>query len=225
MNEILEKIKIHKHIEIVVDAEHLFVASALYTYILTLHKKVSLVCKENPIDLKFSFLAWFDKIKKTDTPSADCSVKLKCDVLDLYNSFKESKIKINKKMATALYGGILYETQGFINARVNGTVFAISSQLIEAGAEHALASTFLMRRSSLGVLRLKSIMFKNMTLINSAKAALFVLSESDFKATTTEVKDAKEVMQEAFNLMYIETVLLLDGDRENEVIKILSKEI
>ena len=225
MNEILEKIKTAKHIEIVVDSEHLFVASALYTYILTLHKKVSLVCKENSIDLKFSFLAWFDKIKKTDTPSADYSVELQCDVLDLYNSFKLSNIKINKKMATALYGGILYETQGFTNAKVDGTVFAVSGELIKAGAQHILATTFLMKRVSLGALRLKSIMFKNMRLLNNAKAAVFILSESDFKASSTDVKDAQKIMQEAFGLMYVDTVLLLDSDRENEVIKILSKEI
>ena len=50
MNEILNKIESYKHIEIVVESQSLFVANALYTYILTLHKKVSLVCKEKNID-------------------------------------------------------------------------------------------------------------------------------------------------------------------------------
>ena len=56
MNDIFKKIDAAKHIEIIVEAENLFVGSALYSYILTLHKKVSLVCKEERIDHKFSFL-------------------------------------------------------------------------------------------------------------------------------------------------------------------------
>ncbi len=225
MNEIFEKIKMAKYVEIVADAEYLFVASALYTYVLTLHKKVSLTCKESPLDLKFSFLPWFDKIRRTNATSADYSLELKCDALELYEAFKLSDAKINKKIATALYGAILHETRGFTNAKVDGTIFAVSSELIKAGAQSALATEFLMKRGSLGVLRLKSIMFKNMTLINDAKVALFVLSESDLKATSTDVKDAKEVILEAFNLAYVETVALLNGDAEQEVIKILNKEI
>jgi len=225
MNEILDEINAAKHIEIVVEKEYLFVGSALYTYILTLHKKVSLVCKEKSIDLKFSFLPWFDKIKRTDTPSAEYSLKLECSSLELYELFRLSNIKINKKIATALYGAVLYETKGFTNSNLNGTILAVCSELIKCGAEYKLATESILKRSSLGFLRLKSIMLQNMILLNDAKAAVFVVSNDDLKATATDMQDAKDIIVEAFNLRYVEIVVLLSSDKKNEVIQILNKEI
>ena len=223
MNDIFQKIKSAKHIEIVVDKDQLFVASALYSYVLTLHKKVSLVCKAQVIDLKFSFLPWIDKIKKSDTPSADYSVKLTCSALELYESFSRLKININKKMATALYGAVLNETNGFTNTRLNGTIFAVCNELIECKAEYKLATDFVLKYGTLGVLRLKSKMLANMILLNDAKVAVFTLANNDLKATSTLIEDAEYVMLEAFTLAYVDTVVLLDN--ENEVIKILNKEI
>ncbi len=223
MNTILQNINNALHVEIVVEEKDLLVASALYTYVLTLHKKVSLVCEDKEIDLKFSFMPWFDKIKHTDTPSADYTLKLNSSALELYTLLSELNIKINKKMATALYGAILDETEGFVNSRVNGTFFAISSKLIECGADFKECNKFLMHRSTLGELRLKSIMLKDMILINSAKAALFCVDSDDFKSTTTDEKDALKIMLEAFKLPYVDVAILLD--RDNEVIKIVIKEI
>ncbi|NPA60631.1 MAG: phosphoesterase, partial [Epsilonproteobacteria bacterium] len=56
MNEIIEKIKSSKHIEIVSSSEKLSLATALYTYIMTQHKKASLVINGKKVDRKFSFL-------------------------------------------------------------------------------------------------------------------------------------------------------------------------
>lgn len=223
MNEVLNKIKNAQHIEIVVDKEYLCVGSALYTYALTLHKKVSLVCKDDLEVYKYSFLPWFEKIKKTDTPSAEYSVSLKCSALEMFNVFKKSDIKINKKIATALYGAILYETQGFTNSKLDGTYFAVSSELINSGAEYKLATTALVKSSTLGFLRLKSIMLEKMLLLNSAKAAVFVLSDDDLKSTSTSLLDAQELILEAFRLSYVEMAVLLDS--EDEVIKIVHKDI
>lgn len=223
MNEILKEIKSAQHIEIVVDKEYLFIGSALYTYVLTLHKKVSLVCKNSLVDYKYSFLPWFDKIKKTDTPSADYTIRLNCSVLELFELFKKSDIKINKKIATALYGAVLYETQGFTNTSLNGTFFAVSSELISSGANYKLATTALLKSSTLGLLRLKSIMLEKMLLQNSAKAAVFVIEDDDLKSTSTSLLDAEEIVLEAFSLGYVEMVVLLDS--EYEIIRIINKEI
>ena len=225
MNEIFKEIKSAQHIEIIVDKEYLFVASALYTYILTLHKKVSLVCKDDLVDYKYSFLPWFEKIKRTDTPSADYKVVLDCSVLELFEMFKKLDIKINKKIATALYGAVLYETQGFTNSVLNGTFFAVSSELISAGAEYKLATTALIKSTTLGFLRLKSIMLEKMVLQNNAKAAVFVICDDDLKSTSASLLDAQNIMLEALELRYVEMVVLLDSDNKYEIIKIRNKEI
>jgi phosphoesterase RecJ-like protein len=224
MNEILKNILNARHIEIVATPGFLAVASALYTHILRLHKKVSLVCKSKDIDKKFSFLPWFEKIKVSDTPSADLSIVCDFSSKNLYEALQKEDIKLNQKMATALYGALLDETQGFTRG-VDGTIFAMAQVLIESGAEHKLCSSFLLKNRTLAFLRLKSLMLKKMLLQNSAKAALFYISENEMKATGASLKNAYEIMQEAFDLNYVEMAVLLDSDLEYEVKKVIYKEM
>jgi len=226
MNKILMKIEDKKHIEIVVQSEKLFVGSALYTYILTLHKKVSLVCKSTNIERKYSFIPWFEKIKKSDTPSADYSIELDISGENLYNYFENNFIKINSKMATALYGALLNESNGFQNSsKIGASFFNKIAQLIEYGADYKRCQKFIIEFQSLALLRLKSIMLNNMILVNNATTVLFYISENDLKKTGADLEDAKKVIREIFSLPYIENSILLDLDRENEVIIILNKEI
>lgn len=224
MNGILEKISNAKHVAIVVDKESLFVASALYTYVLTLHKKVSLVCKDKELSYKFLFLPWFDKIKSTDTPAADLSIELNISGVDLFYLFKNFNIQINKKMAIALYGAIINETNGFEKNISDGTIFAVSSELINLGAEHKLAFNHIRNHSSLSRLRLHSLMFAKMVLENDAKVALFFINEKDLQSSGADIEVAKELILDAFKLPFVEALVLLDSMQDNEVIKIINKE-
>jgi len=224
MNKILNKIEDAKHIEIVVESEKLFVGSALYTYILTLHKKVSLVCKSNDIEYKYSFLPWFDKIKRSDTPSADLSIKLEMSGEKLYDYFKQNSITINKKMATALYGALLDESEGFRNNKLGTLFFDTISSLIKYNADYKICQKFIVEFNSLALLRLKAIMLQEMKIENDAKSAIFFLSDEKLKRTGANLKDAQQVIKESFFLPYIERAILLNNDKENEVIMILNKE-
>lgn len=224
MNEIFKNIQNAKHIEIVAKPEFLAVASALYTYILRLHKKVSLVCKSKNIGNKFSFLPWFEKIKVSDTPSADFTIACEFSSKILYEALQKEDIKLNKKMATALYGALLDETRGFVHG-VDGTTFAMAQLLIECGAEHELCSRFILKNTTLAFLRLKSLMLQKLFLHNSAKAALFCISENEMKATGASLEEAYQIMQEAFDLRYVEMAVLLDSDLEYAVKKVIYKEM
>ncbi len=225
MNDIFKKIDNAKHIEIVVEEDSLFVASALYTYILTLHKKVSLVCKNKEINRKYSFLPWFEKIKKSDTPSADITINLTLSALNLFDYFQIQNIKINKKMATALYGDILDKSDGFKNNNISKTFFDTISQLIKYGADYKLCQSYIIEFVTLALLRLKSNMLQNMTLVNSATVAIFYIDDDILKATGAKIEDAKKIIKEAFGLPYVEMSVLLKSDEENEIIKIVNKDI
>ncbi len=225
MNDIFKKIDNAKHIEIVVEEDSLFVASALYTYILTLHKKVSLVCKNKEINRKYSFLPWFEKIKKSDTPSADITINLTLSALNLFDYFQIQNIKINKKMATALYGDILDKSDGFKNNNISKTYFDTISQLIKYGADYKLCQSYIIEFVTLALLRLKSNMLQNMTLVNSATVAIFYIDDDILKATGAKIEDAKKIIKEAFGLPYVEMSVLLKSDEENEIIKIVNKDI
>ena len=214
-----------KHVMIVTDVKSLPGASAVYTHILRLHKKVSLVCQTKDIDRKLSFLPWFEKIKASKVASADFVIEFDQSSIELYDFFKKSSIKINPKMATALYGGLLEEMDGFLNPRVGGTIFAMAGELIECGADYKVCNDFIMKRTTLAALRLKAIMLKIMTLQNSAKAAVFCICGDDIKSSGATLQDCDETLREALKLPFVELAVLLNIDEEYEVLKLIYKEI
>ncbi|WP_373036071.1 bifunctional oligoribonuclease/PAP phosphatase NrnA [Sulfurimonas sp.] len=225
MNNILDGIDNAKYVMIVADAKNLSCASALYTHLLRMHKKVSLVCESKNIDNKFSFLPWFEKIKSGRITSADFIIELNISSLELYDLFNNSNIKINHKMATALYSGLLVETSGFLNSSVSGTIFAAAKELIECGADYKICTDFIMKRATLCALRLKAIMLEKMILQNSAKAAVFYICDDDLKRTGAILQECDEVLEEALMLPYVELSVLLNLDNEYEVLKLKVKEI
>jgi len=221
----LKKIDNVKHVMIVADAAYLSGASALYTYLLTKHKKVTLVCQTKSLDKNLSFLPWFDKIKDSQVSSADYILEFNSGCIELFELFKNNTLKINQKMATALYSGLLVETDGFMNRRTNGTIFAMAKELIEVGAEYKICNEFIMKRTSLSALRLKAIMLKNMILQNSAKAAVFCICDDDFMSSGARLEDCDEILIESLTLPNVEQAILLNIDEEYEILKIINKEI
>ncbi|NPA58854.1 MAG: phosphoesterase, partial [Epsilonproteobacteria bacterium] len=110
MNKILEKINSAKHIVIFSDITHLPVASALYSHLLRLDKKLSFVLKTSSIPLELSFLPWYDKIKTSKITSYDFLIEVDFNSFEFFEYLKDSNNKINKKIATSLYAGILKES-------------------------------------------------------------------------------------------------------------------
>jgi len=225
MNNILKDVGNANYIMIVADKKSLAGASAFYTHILRLHKKVALVCESQNIENNLSFLPWFDKIKSKKVSSADLHIEFKYSSVELYEYFKKNNIKINPKMATALYAGLLQETDGFLNSSVNGMTFAVAKELVECGAEYKICSSFIMKYTTLASIRLKAIMFKNMLLVNDAKTALFEIKNDDLKSAGASLKDCDEVLKETLKLPHTEEVILLHVDKEYELLRLKYKEI
>ena len=223
MNKIIETIESAKHIELVATQENISVATALYTYILTQHKKVSLVLKEGYVESKYSFLPWFEKIKSTPTPSADCSIVIKLSALELYNIFKSNAIKINNKMATSLYSALLVESEGFKTTKVDGTLFAVCSELIAFGADYKVATEVIVHQLSLSELRLKSLMLKEMKLVDSATTSQFSVSDLMLQESGADIEIAKRVIKEGLRLPYVTKTILIN--EKLELILKIEKEI
>ena len=218
---LLQDLNNAKHISIKFDKNYLASATALYTYILQLHKKVSLVCLEK-IDERFLFLPWFDKIRNSDISSADLKVDLKLSAIDLYKLFEENGIKLNQKMATSLYAGLLLETDGFKNDNVNGMTFAIAKQLLDAKAEYKVCTKFILKTSSLAYLRLKSLMLKNMILTNDATVATINIDDDNLKSSGAKIDDAYEILKDVLTLPYVKEVLLIKKENK-EILKIIKE--
>ena len=219
----LEAIENAKHIVILTSSDSFADASALYTHILRLHKKVSIVSESQTVENGLSFLPWFEKIRNITPSSADLVIDLDLETESLYNLFKLNEITVNTKMATALYAGLLQRFNGFISSDINGTIFADVSELIKHGADYKLCNKSIMNRVSLSTLRLKAIMLKNMILTDASKTAQFVISDDDLKSSGADISEAYEIIKEALSLPYVERTILKNSD--NEVLKLINKEI
>jgi len=218
---LLKDIQNAKYIVIEFDSKYLASASALYTYILQLHKKVSLLCVKK-IDNKFSCIPWFDKVKNSGYSSADLKVDLSITAIDLYMLFEKNNIKLNQKMATALYAGLLLETKGFQNTNVNGMIFAVAKQLVDAKAEHKLCTNYILNTKSLAYLRLKALVLKKMLLNEDATVVVMNIDEDDLKKSGAKLEDAFEILEDGLTLPYVVEAILQNN---NKILKRIKKEI
>lgn len=255
MDEILRKIDAAKHIAVIShvnpDADSIGSASAMYTYILQKHKKVSWFCKTQNLDKKLSFIPWFENIRDSFPVSVDLAisldcadetrlgVELNCDLINidhhvsnnnfatlnlvdkkaisttevLFNFFKQNEIKINKKMATSLYAGLLDDSGGFLSESVDGTTFAMALELIGYGAEFKVCTNHIMKSTSLSALRLKAIMLKNMSLELDARVAVFCVTRQDMISSGADARDCESALEESLHLPSVEIAMLV---RENK---------
>jgi phosphoesterase RecJ-like protein len=212
-----QTIKAAKHICIRTQSDSFANASAVYTYILTLHKKVSLVSSE-PVDVKFSFLPWFDKKRDIVPSSADVVLDISCKTKELYDFFITNQIKINKKMATSLYASLLKEHKCFGKRDTDGIDFALASELISLDAEYKLCHEYLNARVGLYEFRLKAVLFKNFILTDDAKAVEVFISDDELKETGSKLSDVYPLLEEFFTLVHVKEVTLKKSDEENKIL-------
>lgn len=76
----MDKINKANHIVLILkdnaSIDDLASANALYTYLLQLHKKVSLYCAKFDYGLNVDFLPWSDKLKSSYPSSADYEINI-----------------------------------------------------------------------------------------------------------------------------------------------------
>ncbi|MDK9694343.1 MAG: DHH family phosphoesterase [Sulfurimonas sp.] len=251
MNEIVEKIESATHIVLIShinpDGDSLGSASAMYSYLLQKHKKVSWFCATKEINQRFSCIPWIENVKTSYPFSADLAISLDCASKErlgtavectlinidhhstnsffcmhnlvqsralstteiLYRFFQENGVKINKKMATALYVGLLEDSDGFLGNSVDGTTFATVQELITLGADFQNCNKKILKSTSLAALRLKAIMLKNMVLEHSATIAFFCVCDEEMKESGAVSRDAEGVLEESLFLPHVQVALLL----------------
>lgn len=251
MNEIVEKIDGAAHIVLISrinpDGDSLGSASAMYSYLLQKHKKVSWFCADMGIYQRFSCIPWIENLKTSYPLGADLAISFDCVSKELlgvevgcplinidhhlanrffglfnfvqssalstteilYRFFQENSVKINKKMATALYVGILEESDGFLAKGVDGTTFATIKELITLGADFQTCNKKIMRSVSLAALRLKAIMLKNMLLEHNATIAIFCIGDDEMKESGALPLDVEGAIKESLCLPHVQVAVLL----------------
>jgi len=214
----LSKIDSSKHIALLCDEQSFANASAVYSYVLTKHKKVSIIAQKS-IAKKFSFLPWYDKLRQNIPSSADSIIEVDSCALSLFDFFQNQEIKINKKMATSMYGALLIEYDCFCSERCNGMVFAAAAKLIELNAEDKECLKYLKQSKPLAYFRLQARLYKNLLLKENATVALLSLCQEDLEASGASFDDAYLIMKEVLDLVHVQEVRLLKKDENDKILK------
>ncbi len=217
----LNQITQSKHIVLIADNETFSLANVLYSYILSLHKKVSLVSDEN-IEKKFVFLPWFDKVRSQVPSSCDLEIKVDLQTLKLFQELQSSEVKINQKMATAFYSSFLIEDELHSILCENKKLTAMG-ELISLGANVKECYKALRQSKSLALFRLKAIMFANFVLKDEATVAEVYVDNESLKKSGATIEDAFIVLKELLEIAHVKKVVLIKQD-ENKILKEIKEE-
>ena len=127
----------------------------------------------------------------------------------LYEWFVTQSIKINGKMANALYAGLIDDTRCFSDPSCTHAVFEMGHALVKAGADHSLCVNALFHSHSLASYRLKAEMLNRMKIIHDGRVALFEVDQVLLASTGALLRDCKPVVDEAMGLKTVQIALLI----------------
>lgn len=251
MQSITELVAEAAHIVLIVhinpDADSLGSASAFYTYLMRLEKRVSLFCASGEAGPKLAFLPWSDKMRAHMPSSSDLAISFDCgsaarlgaavscpllnidhhmgnerygdynmvepDAISttqvLWRFFNAEGIKINAKMATALYAGLLDDSGAFLSSRTDTETFAMAQALLESGADAQRCSQRLFHTMSLAALRLKGRMLQQLQLHCAGKVAVMNVSRELMEETGAKGSDCEEALHEAISLATVTHAVML----------------
>jgi hypothetical protein len=211
-----------RHIVLLCNEDSFAVASTLYSYFLSRHKKVSIV---GDVTKRFAFLPWYDALRQKQPASADlCIDTSTIEVHKLFLFFKEREIRINKKMATALYCGYFLHYKHFTSAACDGMVFAALSEIVSLGAAYEMVQKALLYTEPLKLFRLRAYLYANLQLTQNATKALVYCSDEILEKSGASLDDVCAILDEFLTLAHVEEVCLLKSDENNKIIKTIKDE-
>jgi len=216
---LIPDIKEKKHIVLVCESDSFAVASALYTYMLMEHKKVSIVGR---VARKYAFLPWYEALREKEPLSADLILDTTTiDAHKLFSFFTEKGIKINAKMATALYCAYFVQYKHFTSPECDGMVFAALSKIIEQGAAYVMVQKALLFEEPLKLFRLRAYLYKDMQLKQNATVAYISYSDETLQMSGAEYADIEAILEEFLTIAHVQEVVLLKRDENNTIVKVI----
>ena len=112
---------------------------------------------ESGVHPRLAFIPWSDKVRQQIPKSSDLAVffdsienaEITSDTIhfhdnqtksrQVYDYLKHSVVRINAKMATALYAGLLESSQSFTSPQTDASHFDMASELMQRGADARMA--------------------------------------------------------------------------------------
>lgn len=135
----------------------------------------------------------------------------------LYDFFKENDIKINAKMATCLFAGLVDDSQNFTTDKTDARAFLMAADLIACGADNALCIKELFKSRSLGSIRMKAKMLANARLECSGKLVSTLVERHFFEETGAYEVDCEEALHESLELVNVEVAFMLRHTKDGRI--------
>lgn len=127
----------------------------------------------------------------------------------VYDYFVANGIKINGKMATALYAGLIGDSQCFSAPECSAKTFATAYALINHGADHSLCVERLYRQGSLAAVRIRGVLLSQMKLLSEGRLAFFEVSRSLWEETGASMDECKNILDEALEMRIVQAALMI----------------
>lgn len=127
---------------------------------------------------------------------ASCTGEIVLEIIQKLN------IPLDSTIATALYTSLIFDTQNFKFQRDSQKVFAMASELIQAGANHSQIYSHLFDNWSINKMNYLSKLISNIEYRNDA-FAIICITKSDlreFSLTTDDVSDLVDLFMSVKNL-------------------------
>ncbi len=135
----------------------------------------------------------------------------------LYDFFKSNNIKINAKMATCLYAGLVDDSQNFTTHKTDERAFLMAADLIRSGADNALCVQELFKNRSLASVRMKAKILSEARLHCSGKLVSSLVERSFFEETGAYEIDCEEALHESLDLVSVEVAIMLRHTKEGRI--------
>jgi len=123
--------------------------------------------------------------------------------------FNDEGIKINAKMATALYAGLAEDTLGFMSRRSGASVYEMAAELARYGADIDTANRALFLERPLSALRLKSLIFGQMQLFSDARIAVAKVTREMMAQSGADPQACESALHELLGLPTARVAMLL----------------
>ncbi len=135
----------------------------------------------------------------------------------LYDFFQSNEIALNAKMATALYAGLVDDSQNFTTDKTDQRTFLMAADLIKSGADNALCVKMLFKQRSLGSVRMKGKMLSAAQLYASGRIVSTLVERSFFEETGAYEVDCEEALHETLELVNVEVAVMLRFTKDGRI--------
>ncbi len=131
----------------------------------------------------------------------------------VYDFFNDQGIRINAKMATALYAGLLEGSQHFLHVKTDIRVFEMAAELLRCGADSSGVAKALFQNRSLASLRLEGVLYRQLRLRHEGRIALLHVNVEALTATGAVPQEAEQALQRVQTLTTVSVSVLLQERR------------